>query len=105
MTATTDAWAALPDVPWTTPDGTSFRDLGAECGTLIPEIRAACPGADQIGLGLLAERVTELTAVLRALVRTELLVEAVYSRGWRDSDASRSRPPRKRHLRIAGRPG
>jgi hypothetical protein len=102
---TTDAWAAIPDVPWTTQDGTSFKDLGAECSALIPEIRAAFPGAGEIGLGLLAERVTELTAALRALVRTELLVEAVYSRGWRDSDASRSPRPRKRHLRIAGRPG
>lgn len=96
MQATTGAWAALPDIPWQAPGGAGYRELGAECARVLRDVEAGYPGADAVGLALLAERVTDLAAALRDLADARLPVQMIFDAG---GDAREAAMRRGRHLR------
>jgi hypothetical protein len=90
----------LPEVPWNTGDGTSYRALGARAEALLSRITASVAGGlrDPVAVTLLAAQAGELRTVLRDLASSELAVTEIYAAGWRDHG---SRPGKRAPLRLA----
>jgi hypothetical protein len=93
MQTSTGGWAVLPDVPWTTTDGMTYRELGARADATLTEIRSTFRDASEVEIGVLAEKVGDLCLLLRDLARSELPVKRIYRAAWRDCLASLA-PPR-----------
>ena len=94
----------LPDVPWNTTDGTSYRSLGARADGLMSLLESAIGDRgllDQVPVTLLAARMAELRDVLRDLASSELAVTALIELG---RVIERGHRPRRRsggrHLRL-----
>lgn len=100
MQADTGAWQALPEIPWTTPAGANFRELGAETSRLLRRLEACLDGASPREHAMLSGQVARLIAKLRSLAQTELAVDDIYSAGW---DA-RGRARGRWHLALVPRP-
>ena len=81
----TRARAALPDVPWTTAEGTSFRELGARAEALLSRIDAYMGSAPPrpAAVAELAMQAAGLRAELRDLGCSELAVTEIYAAGRR----------------------
>ena len=79
----TGAWSALPEIPWTTSDGTSFKDLGVRTEALLSAIRdrMAASVVHPVELTLLAAQAAEIAAALRDLAQSELAVDALIAFG------------------------
>lgn len=94
-TTVTSGWEELPDIPWATAAGTSYRDLGARTARLLDDIEEQRRTAGRLGLASLAVRLAELRAELHDLARSEIAVSAIYDAG------TRHHPQRPHHLHVA----
>jgi hypothetical protein len=90
MHAITGAWEALPEIPWETQGGTSYKDLGRRAARVLADLCARAATEDPVELALLADQVADLRVDLRDLAQTQLSVNGIYAAG----QASVGPPPR-----------
>ena len=95
MHAITGAWAALPDIPWTATDGTTFRDLQALAATVLARLESGIAGTlqDPVAAAMLTAHVAELAAALRDCAASELAVNALIDLGRALEQGHRRRTP------------
>lgn len=90
----------LPDVPWSAPDGPSYKALGARADRLLSRLEAAINSRglrDQVPVTQLAAQMAEMNTALRELGRSKLAVDALVEYG---GELERGRRP-GRHLHLA----
>lgn len=99
MHAITGGFSVLPEIPWSTESGTSFTELQARADALQYRLEAAIDNRglrDLVPVTLLAAEMAELCAELRALKRSEVLVDKLIGHGRALERAER----RSRRMRL-----
>jgi hypothetical protein len=92
----------LPDVPWNTTDGTSYRELGACAAALLTLLESAIADRGlrgRVPVTLLAVRMGEMSDALRDLASSELAVTALIELGRAIERGRRPKRRPGRHLR------
>jgi hypothetical protein len=104
MHADTGAWKALPEIPWSTQAGATYKELGRATARLLADIRAKLATAGPVELALLADQVSDLRVDLRDLAQSELVPQAIYKAAAQATGRRAPGAPSRDHLRLLSAP-
>lgn len=100
----TGIWEAQEEVPWTTGDGTGFRELAGQAHRLTRQIGARLHTAAPREYIALADKAGQLCLRLEELAQSELAVSAIFQAGQREERrryrARHAAPRRRGRLRL-----
>jgi hypothetical protein len=82
MRAVTGSWAAVPEIPWTATDGTTFGAMSAHAADILGRLEQVAGGLrNPVAVTELAVHVAELSLALRDMAGAELAADALVELG------------------------